>query len=264
MGSKQRGLALLGIALMMTTTSALAQQDVEVEAVIVSHTDNTYSVRVRGGTTLNVVVGPETRVREDRGGLSSDRTRDAQSLIPGLIIQIEGDQSGDTITAERIQFRERDWRAAVASRAGTIDEFARQSSQISELRQAIINGQEYVIQDETTVLFASGSAVISSQYQQQLRTLAQRAPSFGNYRISVLGFADPQGNAAANERLSQRRAAAVRNYLSQTGSIQPGRVLGEAAMGEGTVAPGENAPTSNAEMRRVVVRVVTPKTQLTQ
>jgi hypothetical protein len=35
-------------------------------------------------------------------------------------------------------------------------------------------------------------------------------------------------------------------------------------MGEGTTAPGENAPTNNDEARRVVVRVVTPKTQLTQ
>jgi outer membrane protein OmpA-like peptidoglycan-associated protein len=264
MGSKKRGLALLGVALILTTTSALAQQDVRVEAVIVSHTDNNYSVRVRGGATLNVVVGPTTTVREDRGGLSSDRTRDAQSLIPGLIIRVDGDQSGDTITAERIEFRERDWRAAVASRAGTIDEFARQSAQIGELRQAIIDGQEYVIREEATVLFASGSVVISPQYQQQLRALAQHAPSFGNYRISVLGFADPVGNAEANERLSQRRAAAVRNYLSQTGLIQPGRVLGAAAMGEGTIAPGEMAPTTNAEMRRVLVRVVTPKTQLTQ
>ena len=264
MGSKKRGLALLGIALTLTTTAALAQEDVRVEGVIVSHTNDRYEMRVRGGSTLNVVVGPATTVREDRGGLSSDRTRDAQSLIPGLIIRVNGDQSGDTITAERIEFRERDWRAAIASRAGTIEEFSRQSAQIGELRQAIIDGQEYVIQDETTVLFASGSTAISPQYQQSLRTLAQRAPSFGNYRISVLGFADPVGNAAANERLSQRRAAAVRNFLSQTGAIQPGRVLGAAAMGEGTIAPGENAPTTNAEMRRVVVRVVTPKSQLTQ
>ena len=264
MGRKNGGLALLGIALLMTTTSVMAQEDVEVEAVIISHADNTYTARVRGGADLNVVVGPNTSVREDRGGLSSDRTRDVQSLIPGLIIKVRGDRAGNTITADRIEFRERDWRAAVASRAGTIDEFARQSSQISELRQAIINGQEYVIQDEATVLFASGSTAIAGGYQQTLRALAQRAPSFGNYRISVLGFADPVGNAAANERLSQRRAAAVRNFLSQTGLIQPGRVLGEAAMGEGTIAPGETAPTSNAEMRRVVVRVVTPKTQLTQ
>jgi hypothetical protein len=35
-------------------------------------------------------------------------------------------------------------------------------------------------------------------------------------------------------------------------------------MGEGTTAPAEPAPASNAQARRVVVRIVTPKTQLTQ
>ena len=82
--------------------------------------------------------------------------------------------------------------------------------------------------------------------------------------MSILGFADPHGNAEANERLSQRRAQAVSNYLRQTGQIQPGRVLSPSAMGEGTTAPGEKPPASNNEARRVVVRIVTPKGQLTQ
>ena len=77
--------------------------------------------------------------------------------------------------------------------------------------------------------------------------------------LQVAGY-----DAAANERLSLKRAAAVSNLLRQSGHIQPGRVLSPSAMGEGTVAPGETAPASNDEARRVVVRVVTPKSQLTQ
>jgi hypothetical protein len=50
--------------------------------------------------------------------------------------------------------------------------------------------------------------------------------------------------------------------MRQTGHIQPGRVLSPSAMGEGPVAPGEAAPGTDAEARRVVVRIVTPKTQL--
>ena len=45
------------------------------------------------------------------------------------------------------------------------------------------------------------------------------------YVVSVLGYADPTGNAAANERLSNRRAQAVINYLKQSGHLLPGRVL---------------------------------------
>jgi OmpA-OmpF porin, OOP family len=260
MGIKKRGLALLAVALTMTT-SALAQE-VEREGVIISRSENTLNVRTREGP-VNVVVMPDTTIRERQGTFNRER-REANTLIPGLIITVEGNQAGDTITAERIQFRERDWRAAIATRAGTTEQFAQQSAQISELRRAMIEGQEYEIREEVTVYFASGSAAIGEQYRAPLRQLAQNAPGFGNYRISILGYADPRGNPEANERLSLRRAGAVSNYLRQTGLIQPGRVLSPTAMGESGLAPGDTPPANNDEARRVVVRVVTPRGQLTQ
>ena len=260
MKALQGALASLAVALTLTT-SALAQE-VEREGVIISRSENTLNVRTREGP-INVVVSPSTTIRERQGTFNRER-REANTLIPGLIIEVRGEQQGNAIMADRIQFRERDWRSAIATRAGTMEQLESQQAQISELRQAMIDGQEYVIREEVTVYFASGSAAISSQHQQQLRQLAQAAPSHGNYRISILGFADPRGNAAANERLSLRRAGAVSNYLRQTGAIQPGRVLSPSAMGETAGTPDLPPPTSDAEARRVVVRVVTPKAQLTQ
>ena len=237
-------------ATMLISTAAVAEQ-VKTEAVIVSVDNGTLTARTRQGP-LTIQVGPSTKITET-SGIARKTARTQSSLIPGLILTVSGDMQGQTVTAEDIRFKDRDWRTAVATKAGTTD-----------LRNAIIDGQEYVIRDEATVYFPSGSAVVGSSYKQSLRALAQKAPSYGNYRISILGFADPRGNAAANERLSQKRAAAVSNYLRQTGLIQPGRVLSPSAMGEGTSAPGETAPASNDEARRVVVRVVTPKTQLTR
>ena len=249
MGAKKRGFAILAVALTLAT--AASAEEVNREGVIVTRSNNNLNVRTREGA-LTVVVTPETTIRET-SGLLQRRTRGPETLIPGLILKVEGDLQGETITAESIEYTERDWRTAIATRAGTTD-----------LREAVINGNEYVIQEETTVLFASGSVAITAQYQEQLRAIARNAASHGNYRVSVLGFADPQGDAAANERLSLRRAGAVSNFLRQTGSIEPGRVLSPSAMGEGTTAPGEAAPASNEQARRVVVRIVTPKTQLTQ
>lgn len=249
----RRNFAAMAAALIVTT-SALAEQ-VKTEAVIVSITGDTIDARTVNGP-LTIVLSPSTKITQT-SGIAKREARPVKSLIPGLIITVDGDQQGQTVSAEDIRFKERDWRTAVATKAGTVEQF-------SELRQAIIDGNEYVIRDEATVYFPSGSAVVGASYKQKLQALAQKAPSFGNYRISILGFADPRGNAAANERLSQKRAAAVSNYLRQTGSIEPGRVLSPSAMGEGTAAPGEAAPTSNDEARRVVVRVVTAKSQLTQ
>ena len=241
-------------ASLLVSTSALAAP-VKTEAVIVSVAGNTIKARTTAGP-LTVVLTPSTKISET-SGLAKRDERGVKSLIPGLIFTVNGDLQGQTVTAETIRFKQRDWRSAVAAKAGTAEQFA-------ELRQAIIDGQEYVIREEAVVYFPSGSAVVGNSYKQRLQALAQKAPTYGNYRISILGFADPRGNAAANERLSQKRAAAVSNLLRQSGYIQPGRVLSPSAMGEGTAAPGEAAPTNNDEARRVVVRVVTPKAQLSQ
>lgn len=262
MGGKQRGLALLAAALMLST-SALAQE-VEREGVIVSRSQNNLTVRTREGN-ITVVVSPSTRIRENRSGaLAGTRDSNPGALIPGLIIKAEGDQQGSTLSANEIEFRERDWRAAVAAAGGTQQQFAQAAEERSQLRQAIIDGNEYEVRQEVNVYFPTGSAAVGAQYQQQLRDLARAAPGFGNYRVSIIGFADSRGNPAANERLSLRRAIAVSNFLRQTGSIQPGRVLSPTAMGEGNLPPGVDPPANDDEARRVLVRVVTPKGQLTR
>jgi outer membrane protein OmpA-like peptidoglycan-associated protein len=253
MAIKRDYIAVFAAALLVST-AALAEQ-VKREAVIVSVSGGTINAQSREGP-VTVVLAPDTKITETSGAFSK-KSRQAKSLLPGLIFTVKGDQQGNTVTAQDISFKDRDWRAAVAAKAGTKEE-------LSELRNAIIEGQEYVIQREATVYFTTGSSLISAQQKADLKALAQKAPSFGNYRISILGFADPRGNAAANERLSLKRAGAVSNYLRQTGNIEPGRVLSPSAMGEGTIAPGEAAPAGNDQARRVVVRVVTPKTQLTR
>jgi outer membrane protein OmpA-like peptidoglycan-associated protein len=250
---RKHGLAVFA-ATLIVSTYAFAEP-VKTEAVITSVNGHIINARTQNGP-LTVVVSPSTKISQT-SGIAKKEARPVKALIPGLIFTVNGDLQGQTVTAKDIRFKEKDWRTAIATKAGTVEQF-------SELRQAIIGGQEYIIRDEATVYFPSGSAVVATSYKHKLQALAHKAPSFGNYRISILGFADPRGNAAANERLSQKRSMAVSNYLRQTGSIQPGRVLSPSAMGEGTAAPGEAAPTSNEEARRVVVRVVTPKVQLTQ
>ena len=253
MDFRKPGLAAVAAALIISIP-ALAEP-MKTEAVITKVEGNTISARTVNGP-ITVQLTPSTTIAQT-SGIAKKTTKTAKSLIPGLIFTVDGDLQGETVTAAHIRFKEKDWRTAVATKAGTTEQFA-------ELRKAIIEGQEYVIREEATVYFPTGSAVVATSYKQKLQELAKKAPSYGNYRISILGFADPRGNQAANERLSQKRAAAVSNYLRQTGNIQPGRVLSPSAMGEGTTAPGEAAPTGNEEARRVVVRVVTPKTQLAQ
>ncbi len=264
MNARNRSLALFAAAVALATP-AFAEEAKRV-GVIMSMSEGQLNVRTREGP-LTVMLTPTTTIQEDKGLQKRDRGLD--SLMTGLIIKIEGDLQGNTITASEIDFKERDWRAAIATKAGTAETFEQQNVRLEqaatereELRRAIVEGQEYVIKEETTVYFATGSSAIAEQYKAELRAIAAKAPTHGNYRVSILGFADPRGNAQANERLSLKRAMAVSTYLRQTGKIQPGRVLSPSAMGEGTAAPEETMPTNDDQARRVVVRVLTAKTQL--
>ena len=103
--------------------------------------------RAREGP-LTVVLSADTKITET-SGLAKRKGRDAKSLLPGLIFTVEGDQQGSTVSAGQITFKERDWRSAVATKAGTKQE-------LGELRKAIIEGHEYVIQQEFDRLFRDG------------------------------------------------------------------------------------------------------------
>ena len=72
----------------------------------------------------------------------------------------------------------------------------------------------------------------------------------------------PGGNAKANERLSNRRAQAVINYLKQSGKVLPGRVLGASAMGEMHIPVVKPSASELQGARKVTVRVLTSAAHL--
>lgn len=101
-------------------------------------------------------------------------------------------------------------------------------------------------------LFASGSAELRPEADAALEQLAsgmQAVPSV-SYRIE--GFTDSHGGEAPNQRLSLKRAEAVRNWLVAKGRVQPKRLqtvgLGETQL---KVAPGSS--DAEAPNRRVAV-----------
>jgi outer membrane protein OmpA-like peptidoglycan-associated protein len=80
--------------------------------------------------------------------------------------------------------------------------------------------------------------------------------------ISVLGYADPTGNKAANQQLSNRRAQTVINYIKQSGKVLPGRVLGASAMGQMNIPIEKSDASAMQGARKVTVRVLTSAAHL--
>lgn len=72
--------------------------------------------------------------------------------------------------------------------------------------------------------FATNSAHIDAAGRQAIATAADSMQGNTALTATVIGKTDAVGNDAANMRLSEQRARAVRNALMQTGKIAPQRI----------------------------------------
>ena len=105
-----------------------------------------------------------------------------------------------------------------------------------------------------SVQFEKGSAGLTAGAMQTLNELgkALNQPSLAAYRFRIEGHTDTVGSAEYNKELSDRRAAAVVDYLAATFKVDRNR-LEAVGMGEqGLVVPTPDQ-TSEPRNRRVAV-----------
>ena len=110
------------------------------------------------------------------------------------------------------------------------------------------------------VHFAFDAAQVDVDDQPTLERFAQLVQRhYPGSMITVEGFADPAGSAAYNRRLSERRAAAVRESLVAMGL--PATQIRSVGYGEDRlIVPGAAGEAAGAELnRRVVFVVETPE-----
>lgn len=97
------------------------------------------------------------------------------------------------------------------------------------------------------VTFASGSALLNSDAKAQIGEVAAALKARPSARVSLRGYADPQGDAAANQALSAQRTDAVRNAL-----VDAGAALAQVTSAR---ALGETGSSATAGNRRVEISV---------
>jgi len=104
--------------------------------------------------------------------------------------------------------------------------------------------------------FATGSATILAESEEQLNNIAAILKAYPNVNVKVGGYTDNTGDAAANRKLSQQRADAVRQALIGNG-IAAKRMVAE---GYGSDHPvGDNATEEGRAMNRRIALRVTKK-----
>lgn len=116
-------------------------------------------------------------------------------------------------------------------------------------------GNGIVIRIPAALTFDTGSASVKPEFDATLREISRELKTHSKTFVDVFGHTDLSGTPQVNQSLSDKRAAAVANYLSRHG-VAKARI---ASKGLGETAPlynPETSETDKAANRRVEIRVV--------
>lgn len=110
---------------------------------------------------------------------------------------------------------------------------------------------------DSAVLFDTGKAVLKPEARQTLHEAADRVKKFADAAVMVSGHTDNVGNEASNQALSDKRAAAVKDYFVSQEGVP---AAGLAVKGYGKSQPvADNATEEGRARNRRVDVVITPK-----
>lgn len=263
MNIRKTAALMLGAALIAAPGLAFAQDEQSFKGMIVSNNGNSIVVRTDSGEHV-VNLTPDTKIRGTQGaGLILKDTHPPQDLIRGLAVEVEGDAAGEGFTATSVTFKTSDLKTAKQISAGISETeagVAANKQAIAEQEERLNNVGNLVPAGRTKVYFASGKTALSEEGKSDLQTIAAQAKAIkGGFRLAVVGRADTTGDAAANKRLSARRAAVVRSYLIEQCGVLPTNFVPSTALGEDSVSQDPDPPKTEAEARRVAVTIMVSK-----
>ena len=134
--------------------------------------------------------------------------------------------------------------------------------QASKLRQKLTGTGVQVARDgdnvrlimPNSITFNTNESTIKTSANSVLDSVALVAKEYDKTRLQVVGYTDSTGNDKINQPLSERRAAAVANYLALRG-VQGSRISSYGAGSSNPIA--SNASTEGkAQNRRVEITLI--------
>lgn len=143
------------------------------------------------------------------------------------------------------QYLDQQQRDLEASLAGTGAEVERQ-------------GDALLVTLPSQVTFGFDQATIQQQFYPALNDVAATLQQYPSSYVDIVGHTDSTGDDSYNQRLSERRASAVAQYLISRG-VNPARVQ---SYGMGESQPiASNATAEGQQANRRVEILITPATQ---
>jgi len=134
---------------------------------------------------------------------------------------------------------------------------------VSDLN-ADVTGYGYKVSLSGDVLFEFDKATLKPEAKETLQKVVLLATKANAIEIRVEGHTDSKGSNAYNQKLSERRAEAVKSWLVAKGHIEPDIIkavgFGETRpVADNTTADGKDNPEGRAKNRRVDIYVKKPK-----
>ena len=129
------------------------------------------------------------------------------------------------------------------------EERAQNAVQVEQLRRDVL-----LLTLDSEVQFATSSADVKPGFERTLTKLANVIQQHPGMEITVIGHTDSTGSDAYNQRLSERRAEAVRDRLVASG-VAAGQL---STVGRGSLEPrADNATVEDRAANRRVEMVLT-------
>ena len=213
------------------------------------------------GASLMFSVGCATKnyVRKEVGPVI-DKTNELDELTARNskdIRDVDG-RAQQGIQSVNAKAGEADQKAQAAGRtAEEANQLAgRAAAGVNTLTQTVANLDNYRPVTEVAVHFAFDQAALTRKAKRALDELAKDVPNTRQYLVEIVGGADSTGSSDYNYQLSQRRAAAVIQYLASAHNI-PAHKIYVIGLGEDKPAAANSSTSGRAKNRRVDVRLMT-------
>jgi outer membrane protein OmpA-like peptidoglycan-associated protein len=232
----------------------------EIKGMISARNGDKMQVTAADGTNTVVAINDDTRISGSKGLFGLNRNKlAAASLLNGLPVTVKTLQSDGGLVASQISLQSKDLKTASMIRNGTDQRFAEQTEATKALRGRVGDIDQYNVKSTTNVNFDTGKAVLSAEAKASLCAAATAADGMNNALLLVAGYTDSTGSPELNQKLSEKRASSVVNYLQQACGWKPYRMLTPTGMSEADPLANNETDEGKAQNRRVAVNVLVSK-----
>lgn len=232
----------------------------DIEGFISARDADRMRVMSANGVGTTITIAEATKIRASKGLFGINRnTLGADSLLNGLPVNVKTVVWGGGLVASRISLRNNDLKTASMIRNGTAQGFADQTAATDALRSRVGDIDQYNIKGTTNVNFDTGKATLSAQGKADLCNTASQAEGMNNALLLVVGYTDSTGDYEFNQRLSEKRASRVVNYMQQECGWKPYRMLTPTGMAKADPIASNDTVEGKAQNRRVAVNILVSK-----